>query len=160
MGTREQRGRLEQEKGEVGNEVEVDLPATELFDFCVDLRNELEWNPQQMEAVSLLTPEPIGVGSRFRAKWKDGPESVIEVVEFDRPHRWVSRSESSIWGMRFEGRVTETARGSRLVTTMQVEGRGIGRLLRPVFLLFLRREAPKSADRIRRTLEARAERDA
>ena len=156
MDADDRHGRARREKGVVPNELEIDRPAEELFDFCSDLRNELEWNPQQMESVSLLSPEPVGVGSRFRAKWKDGPESVIEYVEFERPHRWVAQSESALWGIRFEGRVTETVEGSRLDTKMEVVGRGVGRLLRPVFVWMLRREAPKSAARIRQTLEGRA----
>jgi hypothetical protein len=41
----------------------ISCPAAELFDFAVDLRNELRWNPK-VEHMVKITDGPIGVGTR------------------------------------------------------------------------------------------------
>jgi len=51
-------------------EILIDLPAEEVFDFVADSRNEPSFNPA-MAGVELLTPLPIGRGTRFRARWAE-----------------------------------------------------------------------------------------
>ena len=65
----------------------IQSPPARVFDFCADLRNELIWNPNAKH-VELLTDEPIGVGTRFRARWTNAGEVTVEMIEFDRPRRW------------------------------------------------------------------------
>jgi hypothetical protein len=53
------------------------------------------FNPA-MTGVELLTPLPIGLGTRFRARMgKAGGEMLVELTEFERPHRLSSRTISS-----------------------------------------------------------------
>lgn len=51
------------------------------------MRNELQWNPDCV-SVDKLTDGPVGVGTRFRAKWKQGTEIDAECTVYDRPHSW------------------------------------------------------------------------
>ncbi len=134
------------------NSVEVARTPAEVFDYCSDIRNEREWNPT-MRSVELLGPEPLQVGSRYRARWKGGPENILECVVFDRPHRWVHISESSMWWTRFEGRVVGTAGGSRLDTRMEIAARGAGRLAFPMFRRFMQRQERVNMTHIKRALE-------
>ena len=73
------------------NRITIDAPVEAAFAELSDIRNEQRWNPT-MESVELLTPEPIGVGSRLRAKWARSPEAEVEYTEFDAPRLWVTRS--------------------------------------------------------------------
>lgn len=61
-----------------------------MFDFCSDLRNELVWNPNAVQ-VEMLTDDPVRVGTRFRARWSNAGEVIVELVEFDRPKRRATR---------------------------------------------------------------------
>ena len=59
----------------------------EVFDYCVDMRNELEWNPSA-QSMEKMTDGPLGVGTRFRAKWKQSQLIDVECTAFDRPNGW------------------------------------------------------------------------
>ena len=61
-----------------------------------DSRNEPSYNPA-MHDVELLTPLPIGLGTRFLARMGRGDmEMEVELTEFDRPRRLGSRTTSSM----------------------------------------------------------------
>ena len=61
----------------------IECPATTAFDLMADIRSELDWNSGVSE-VELLTPEPIGKGSRFRIVDKRGQHDV-EITTYKRP---------------------------------------------------------------------------
>jgi len=135
------------------NSVELRRPRAEVFDYCSDIRNEREWNPT-MRSVELLTPGPLRVGSVYRARWKGGPANTLECVKFDRPSCWVHDSVSKMWRVRFEGRVLETADGSRLLTRMEISPVAFGKLFMPVFRRFMVRQERANMHHIRRAMEA------
>jgi hypothetical protein len=54
-------------------EMVIHRPAQDVFDYCSDLRSELQWNPK-VKYVQKLTEGPVGVGTRYRAQWSNsGP---------------------------------------------------------------------------------------
>jgi carbon monoxide dehydrogenase subunit G len=76
--------------------VRIAAPIERVFDAVADSRNEPSFNPA-MTGVELLTPPPIGLGTRFRARMrKAGMEMLAGLTEFDRPHRLGSRTTSSM----------------------------------------------------------------
>ena len=67
----------------------IEQPVADVFDFVADARNEPVYN-RQMLAVQMLTPGPVGVGSRFAAthRGRRRPmELETELTEFQRPRR-------------------------------------------------------------------------
>ena len=52
----------------IEGEILIGRPAEEVFDFVADSRNEPSFNPA-MAGVELLTPLPIGVGTRCAHAW-------------------------------------------------------------------------------------------
>ena len=40
------------------------------------------------ESIEKLTDGPVGVGTRFRAKWKGGPPVEVVMLKYDRPDTW------------------------------------------------------------------------
>jgi hypothetical protein len=65
-----------------------------------------------MSEVELLTPEPIGLGTKFRARMANaGMDMLIELTEFDRPRRLGSRTTSSM--METTGTLTCTSEAAR-----------------------------------------------
>jgi ribosome-associated toxin RatA of RatAB toxin-antitoxin module len=78
----------------IEGEILIGRSAEEVFDFVADLRNEPSFNPA-MTGVELLTPLPIGLGTQFRARMgRAGTQMLVELTEFDRPHRLGSRTTS------------------------------------------------------------------
>jgi carbon monoxide dehydrogenase subunit G len=108
-------------------------PVEEVFDFVADSRNEPQYNPA-MAGVELLTPLPIGAGTRFGARMgRAGTPMLVELTGFDRPHRLGSRTTSSM--MRTSGALTFAADGDCTVMSWdwQVHPRGWMRMLGPLF---------------------------
>jgi hypothetical protein len=107
-------------------------PPEEVFDFAADSRNEPSFNPA-MTGVELLTPLPIGLGTRFRARMgRAGTPMLVELTEFDRPHRLGSRTTSAM--MQTSGALTFAADGDSTVMSWdwQVRPKGWMRMLSPL----------------------------
>ncbi|MGZ4532702.1 MAG: SRPBCC family protein [Mycobacteriaceae bacterium] len=94
----------------ISGRIRIAAPLELVFDTVADSRNEPSFN-QAMTAVELLTPLPIGQGTRFRARMgKAGMEMLVELTEFDRPHRLGSRTTSSV--METSGELPSPPRGT------------------------------------------------
>lgn len=90
----------------VRGSVRIAAPLERVFDTVADSRNEPSFNPAMTE-VELLTPEPIGLGTRFRARMGNGGgDMFVELTEFDRPHRLGSLTTSPM--METSGTLTFT----------------------------------------------------
>jgi len=112
----------------VAGTIRIEAPQVEVFDAAADSRNEPSFNPA-MTQVELLTPEPVGLGSRFRARMgKAGMDMLVEVTQFDRPHRLGSVTTSSM--METSGTLSFTADAEVTVMTWdwQVRPKGWFRL--------------------------------
>ncbi|MDQ5841263.1 MAG: SRPBCC family protein [Chloroflexota bacterium] len=100
-----------------------------------DVLGDLEAWPQRIETVDvveLLTPAPVGEGSRVRMKQPKLPEGIWEVTVWDAPSYFEFRQQSggvtNVAGHRVEA--LEEGR-SRLTLTLEMRG-----LLVPVVALF------------------------
>jgi uncharacterized protein YndB with AHSA1/START domain len=72
-------------------ETVIRRPPQDVFDFCSDLRSELQWNPK-VRYVEKLTDGPVRVGTRYRARWAISGPTAVEVVQFDRPRSWETKA--------------------------------------------------------------------
>jgi len=117
----------------IEGEIWIGRPVEEVFDFVADSRHEPSFNPA-MTGVELLTPLPMGRGTRFGAQmgWAGTP-MLVELTEFDRPHRLGSRTTSSM--MHTSGALTFAADGDGTVMSWdwQVRPGGWARMLGPPF---------------------------
>jgi polyketide cyclase/dehydrase/lipid transport protein len=117
----------------IEGEILIGRPVEEVFDFVADSRNEPSFNPA-MTGVELLTPLPIGLGTRSRARMRRaGTHMLVELTEFDRPHRLGSRTTSSM--MQTCGGLTFAADGDGTVMSWawQVRPKGWMLMLGPLF---------------------------
>jgi len=72
--------------------VRIKAPRERVFDTVADSRNEPSFNPAITD-VELLTPLPIGLGTRFRAQMgKASMEMLVELTEFGLGGRMERRS--------------------------------------------------------------------
>ena len=115
--------------------------------------NEVRWNPDCV-SIEQLTDGPVGVGTRFRAKWKQGPVVVTEVTAYDRPRAWTYTDGGAIACVL---RVTlePTAGGGTRVTASGLwSANGLARLFFPVFIRTMRKAEGRVLADARRALEA------
>lgn len=102
--------------------IDIDAPKQRVWDVLSDLE---AW-PQRIETVDdveLLTPAPVGEGSRVRLKQPRLPEGTWEVTAWDAPSYFEYRQQSSgitsVAGHRVEA--LDEGR-SRLTLTLEMRG--------------------------------------
>jgi uncharacterized protein YndB with AHSA1/START domain len=134
-------------------ETVIHRPPEEVFEFCSDLRSELQWNPK-VKYVEKLTDGPVGVGTRYRAQWANSGPTTVEVVQFDRPHTWETNAKARGMAIRFQGTVTDAGPGARYTADLELHPKGLARLLAPLALLAMRRQDQQNMQRIRKALES------
>ena len=66
----------------ISGQIHIDAPPELVFDTVADSRNEPRYN-SMMRSVELLTGEPIGAGSRFRALMgRGGLEMLVTITTY------------------------------------------------------------------------------
>ncbi|GAB3767359.1 carbon monoxide dehydrogenase subunit G [Nocardioides ginsengisegetis] len=122
--------------------LDIARPVEDVFDFVADQRNEPAYNPR-MTASTMLTNDPIGVGTRFAATMlsRGKPLHVmIEVTGFDRPRRVATRSVMAGAVVEGEVRLEPTLEGTRFFWDWTVTLGGPGRFAGPAIALIGRHQ--------------------
>jgi hypothetical protein len=143
-------------------EIVIRRPIEEVFDFVADERNEPRYN-HQMTAAELLTPEPIGPGSRFQAELRMRGRPIdltVEFTRFERPRVLGSISHARPRGRRGRSMRTEGAlifepvpAGTRMRWSWQVETPGPMKLISPLVIVIGRRQERRIWGQLKRLLE-------
>jgi hypothetical protein len=134
----------------------IERNIEDVFDYLVDLRNELEWNPG-VESMVKLTDGPIGIGTRYLAKWKQSKRIEVECVAFDRPHSWAYTNGGPV-SVTFTATLVPHPTGTRLVARFEARPHGWMRLAFPAFMQIMKRQERENMTNLKRTLEAAASR--
>jgi carbon monoxide dehydrogenase subunit G len=137
----------------IENSVQLERPPEDVFDYLVDMRNELEWNPD-VESMEKILDGPIGLGTKFRAKWKQTELVEVECVEFERPLAWRYDGGGPL-SASVRATLAPHGAGSLLTVYFDVRAHGKLRLLFPVLLPMLRRSEKKNMSRIKRAVESK-----
>jgi uncharacterized protein YndB with AHSA1/START domain len=137
----------------IENAVDIARSPEHVFDYCVDLTREPEWNPKA-KRVKKVSAGPIGLGARYEAEFLKGNPTTIEFVRFERPVLWESVGRSRRLDARSEGRVSATEEGARLVMRMELRPKGTLRLLLPILGRFMHKQQERNLTAIREALEA------
>lgn len=135
----------------IENTVEIARPVEEVFDFAADLRNELRWNPD-VESMEMIGTGPIGLGTRFRAKWHTSPPIVTECTLYERPARFSYHNGGPV-EVDLTISLTPTPTGTLLKSRFDARAHGLFRLIFPVFLVILRRQEKANMANVKRFLE-------
>jgi hypothetical protein len=121
----------------VENSVDIGRPPEVVFDYASDMRHELDWNPD-VESMSKITDGPIGVGTKFQAKWKQSEPVVVECVRFDRPNGLTLDNGGSIEA-RVDISLTPQGAGTHFVSRFRARPHGAMRLFFPLFVTMMRK---------------------
>jgi uncharacterized protein YndB with AHSA1/START domain len=107
-----------------------------------------------------LTDGPVGVGTRFRAKWKQGPVVFTEVTAYERPTSWTYVNGGSIGCVLTITLEPTSSGGTRLIARGLWSANGLARLFFPVFIRTMRKAEVQVLTNARRALEASQDRTA
>src|SRR3954468_17709780 len=78
---------------DVDTSVTINQPIEEVFDHWADGRLYNAWQPAATKKdVRMVTPDPIGKGSRFRGTFKGAGELEYEIIGYERPRRLAMRT--------------------------------------------------------------------
>lgn len=142
----------------ITNQTLVACTPEQLFDYCVDIRNELEWNPTAV-SMEKLTDGPVAFGTTFLARWKGAPSALeVRCVEFDRPRRWVHDNGGPV-AVTVTGRVDAADGGALLTVEFDARPRGWFRVVFPLFWLMMMKQEKANMTQLREALERRTAAD-
>lgn len=130
-------------------------PPEVVFDFLSDLRHELEWNPDAIR-VDKLTDGEVGPGTRFMAKWRRTRPTQVEILSFDRPRSWTTRSAALGMTIDTLGVVSPHADGALYTVTISASASGLASLVAPLALRMMERGEARNMAAIRSALESGA----
>jgi uncharacterized protein YndB with AHSA1/START domain len=120
------------------SELHVAAPPEEVFDRLVDMRNELHWNPMVVE-MEKATDGEVASGTRFDGKMKRvGPMQMV-VTDYERPRRFRMSGGGKPADVEFSASFEPADGGTRVLTDLQMEPRGITKLFSPL----MARQVPK-----------------
>ena len=138
----------------IRNSALIRCTPEQAFDYLSDLRAELEWNPT-CERMEKLTDGPVGLGTRYRAKWKQSPQVELETIAYDRPRSWTMHNGGPV-EVTFTCRLEPVGAGeTRLQADFEPKPHGWFRLVFPIFLLAIRRQEKANMGLLRDAVERR-----
>ncbi|MFL5726438.1 MAG: SRPBCC family protein [Chloroflexota bacterium] len=122
----------------IENTVEISRTPEEVFDYLADQGNEVHWNPDCV-SMQKLTDGPVGVGTRFRAKWKQGPVIESTCTLFERPRMWRYENGGPISVVLTVTLEPTPSGGTRMTSRGVWTPHGWFRIAFPVFIRVMRR---------------------
>ena len=138
----------------IDSSVRIDRSPEAVFDSVSDPRSELEWNPK-VRVMEKLTEGPVGLGTRFRAKWTKSPLVELEITSFDRPHGWSYRNGGSISVvLTISLEPVDDGRATMLKSRFDATPHGPIRVIFPLLLASLRREEARNMQLVKRRVES------
>ncbi|HEX9564647.1 MAG TPA: SRPBCC family protein, partial [Gemmatimonadaceae bacterium] len=117
------------------NQIEIDRPVTDVFQFVAHVENAPKWQPAVIET-SRITEGPMRVGTQYREVAKMMGRRVTTVCEITElvPDRRIAWKATSSGPFSYQTTYTFTPAGSR--TRLDIVGtfslRGLWRLIEPV----------------------------
>lgn len=112
------------------NTITVQRPPAEVFAYLADLSHLPEWN-YALADTRLVTPGPVGVGSRYRQR-RTVPvhaEETLEITEFVPDERLTVRGTLNSFPAELSYSLHPTDNGTTVVNTVTLHASGLRNLL-------------------------------
>jgi uncharacterized protein YndB with AHSA1/START domain len=125
---------------DVETSITIQRPVEEVFQHWADGRLYNQWQPAATKKdVRLVTPEPIGVGSRFRGTFKGAGAVEYTILGYEPPRLLAMTTTTPMGELRHTITCAPAGGGTRVVQTGEAHLRGIYRLLKPLLMAVFRR---------------------
>ena len=135
----------------IENRVHIRRPRQAVFDYLVDLSNELKWNPD-VESMEKISEGPVRLSTQYRAKWKMSGVIICECTRFDPPNGWSYRNGGPV-AVDLDISLSDRDGGTDLVSRFDARPKGWFRLAFPIFLLILRKTERDNMANAKRAME-------
>jgi hypothetical protein len=137
--------------------IEIARRPEDVFTYMLDPSHYAEWDDTIVSA-QREDPSPLTVGSKTTVLHRMGPFKVTtaeEVIEWNPPRQFTNRGVSGpLAGIaRCTVEPLNDGRRSRLTIALEIEARGIGKLLVPVARRRARRALPKQLKTLQAVLD-------
>ena len=135
--------------------VQVARPIDEVFAYVADARNRPRWD-ESVDSEELTSPEPIGVGSTVRTKFRsmDRPyEYTWEIVEYEPPVRMRVESISGPFPTTLVFQFSEQHGGTLVEASVTGRPTGLMRLFQPKVARTTQANLDNGYTRLKRLLE-------
>lgn len=136
----------------IENSVLIKRPIEVVFESLIDIRNELKWNPRVV-LMEKLTDGPVGLGTKFKAKWKTSPVVTVECMQCERPTSWTHHNGGPI-EVTLSARLEPHPEGTTLYARFEATPHGWFTLIFPLFLISIRKEEKRNMQYIKAWLES------
>jgi uncharacterized protein YndB with AHSA1/START domain len=133
--------------------VDIRRPIEDVFDYCVDLGHETEWNPA-LRRIEGLTPGRPRLGTCYVAEFADGQRMHISYRGIERPSSWTTSGVSERLEATSHGVLTSDGDVTHLEVHLEVRPRGPLRYLGPLLRPFVARRERRNLANIKALLEA------
>jgi len=107
----------------------INRPPQDIFDFHADHANRLAWHDHVTRS-EIITPPPVGLGSRFEIDTISAGRSVsmeIEIIAFDRPGAYSYRSTANSVITDSHQTFTAESSGTRFHVRIELHFKGLAR---------------------------------
>ena len=144
--------------GRFGASTVIARPIAEVFAFLADGENDKKFSKRIVE-IRKTTDGPVGVGTRYDSKAKDGGmtmDHTFELTEFDAPSRirWKELTKHPVT-ISEGGYDLEAVDGGTKVTFFnELVDSGFGKLIGPLAIRSARKGADDFAQSIKQAIEA------
>lgn len=112
---------------------------TEVFDVAVDPLQQPAWDPAGMTRIEKLSAGPLGVGARYRGRFKGVGTVEYEFTEFEPGQRFAHRARVPIGTLDHRFMFESFGEGTRLTQEGTLTPNLLGRLLTPLLIPVFRR---------------------
>ncbi|HJZ47938.1 MAG TPA: SRPBCC family protein [Roseiflexaceae bacterium] len=137
----------------------IDRPLTEVFAFVSNFANHPQWEANFLEG-KRLTPDPVGVGTRYQCVLKVPGQRVVSNIEITdyEPNRSIAFRGDQPAQAKPVGRMTFEAveNGTKVTLIPRPEFGGIFTLLEPLMAGYIRRSNAEHLRTLKTLLERQA----
>ena len=138
--------------------VSIDRPIEQVFDFLVDGENDKKFSPRVLE-IGKKTDGPIRVGTVYASTVKDfgmktEREFELDVVERPTRIRWRELSKAPVTVPEGGYDLVAEGTGTKVTLFNELEGRGLGTLIKGFALRAARKSADGMVQSIKATIES------
>jgi len=132
------------------------LKRSSTFAYLSHFDRAAEWDPG-VEAGEMLTPDPVGMGSRFRLEARFLGRHIpleYEIIEFIQDERIVLRAENSTVRSVDTITIEDDDRGSVVTYDARLDAKGIARFADPLLTIVFNRIGDRAASGLHTHLAA------
>jgi uncharacterized protein YndB with AHSA1/START domain len=140
----------------VETSIMINRPPEEIFDHWADGRLYNDWTPGAVKKdVRMVTPEPIGVGSKFQGTFKGIGELKYEILEYGRPRRLAMVTHVKIGDLHHTITCERLDGGTRVTEVGEGQLKGIFKLLEPLFAAIFKKSFADNDRALKQYLEGK-----